>query len=549
MSFTASTRHLAAVAAVAASAALGATVPAPADAGVYTAYHCRTPTGAAASVTDWVAVKRTTLNQIVNSCPSGGPLSMRLRPNVVHPPYDSVRIHVHAPAYTDIRAYSIYRSVRLGSRYNFWRFEYGRSDPVETCHTTGSSCSSLGSHSTPFGSSNLVRASNRSGITGLALHLTCGEDDTKNTSCVATSPAAELEMHRSEVTIFDGHPPRIEGTPTGSLVDPATALTGVHSAWVAASDLGGGVYKALVEIDGEVVSSAVLDDNGGKCVEPFTTVAPCRPSTAGAVSLDTAQLADGPHLLRLLVTDATGTNIGEWGPLRINTANNTCNPSPRIGGARLTAAFRVKGKPKGKRKRARTRSRSTVTVGYDRKLRLRGRLVRDGNAIPGARVCIASRAARSGASLRGHGWLTTDAEGRFSTRLPGGPSRSVYAVHRVAGGAIVDRLRVRVKARLSLKPSRKRLRNGGRVVLSGRLARGPIPSGGVLVQLQARRSTGWQTFGTARTDRRGRYELGYRFSRTTGVQRYQMRALVASQSTYPYATGASKPIALTVSGW
>jgi len=548
MSLPSPTRLVAAITLFASCVALHTALPAPAEAGVYTAYHCRTPTGAAASVADWVAVKRTSANQISNGCPTG-PLSVRLTPNAVHPSYDSVRIHVHAPAYTDIRAYTIYRSVQLGPRYNFWRFEYGTSDPVETCHTTSGTCSSLGSHSSPFGSSNRVRATNRSGISGLALHLTCGEDDTKNTSCVAANPAAELQMHGSEVTIFDGHPPRVEGNPTGSLVDPATALTGTHSAWVAASDLGGGVYKALVEVDGEVVSSAVLDDNGGKCAEPFTTVQPCRPSTAGAVSLDTAQLADGPHLLRLLVTDATSTNIGEWGPIRINTANGTCNPSPRIGGANLDAAFRVKVKGRGKGKGKRVRSRTSVIAGFKRKLQLQGRLVRDRQPIPGARVCVASRAERTGAPLRSHGWVNTDADGRFAIRVPGGPSRSVYAVHRVAGGAIVDRLRVRVKARVSLKPSRKRLRNGGRVVLSGRLQRGPVPTGGVLVQLQAKRSTGWQTFGTARTDRRGRYKFGYRFSRTTGVQRYHMRALVADQSTYPYATGASKPIALIVSGW
>jgi hypothetical protein len=85
-------------------------------------------------------------------------------------------------------------------------------------------------------------------------------------------------------------------------------------------------------------------------------------------------------------------------------------------------------------------------------------------------------------------------------------------------------------------------------MLRGSLRERPFPRRGLLVELQARRETGWQTFATTRTNARGRFHYPYTFSRTQGVQRYRLRARVPQQATYPYAAGASRPVRVQVQG-
>jgi hypothetical protein len=107
---------------------------------------------------------------------------------------------------------------------------------------------------------------------------------------------------------------------------------------------------------------------------------------------------------------------------------------------------------------------------------------------------------------------------------------------------------VNVRAPVRFKGSRRSLRDGETLVLSGRLPGRPLPSRGVLVELQGRREGGWQTFGTTRSGRRGRFSFGYTFTRTTGVQAYALRARVPRQAAYPYASGASRHVRVRVIG-
>ena len=79
------------------------------------------------------------------------------------------------------------------------------------------------------------------------------------------------------------------GTPSGDLLDTQQPLSGVRSASFSASDQGGGVFQALLEADGQVVASTIVDANGGNCVPPFKGAVPCKPSTSGTLSFDTSR--------------------------------------------------------------------------------------------------------------------------------------------------------------------------------------------------------------------------------------------------------------------
>jgi len=68
----------------------------------------------------------------------------------------------------------------------------------------------------------------------------------------------------------------------------------------------------------------------------------------------------------------------------------------------------------------------------------------------------------------------------------------------------------------------------------------------VLVSLQGfQRGFGWRTFKTVRA-RHGRFSGGYRFVRAAPGARIRFRATVREQATYPWATGRSRPVSVTV---
>jgi hypothetical protein len=173
-----------------------------------------------------------------------------------------------------------------------------------------------------------------------------------------------------------------------------------------------------------------------------------------------------------------------------------------------------------------------------------------GSPVAGAALCVATRADRAGAPLRSGGTLRTDGHGRFSYADRGGTSKRIFFVYRTASGVAVASVMHRVRAFARLGVSRHSARTGESVTFRGRVRSRPLPRRGVLVELQARRPDGWQTFGrTIRTNRRGRFHYRYRFVRTTGIHTYSFRARIpGEQAAYPYATGTSRSVSVRVSG-
>jgi hypothetical protein len=220
-------------------------------------------------------------------------------------------------------------------------------------------------------------------------------------------------------------------------------------------------------------------------------------------------------------------------------AEDPCTTSPAAEGPELSAHLRRRGSK---------RARRVVTVPYGHRARVAGRLVgADGTPLAAAQLCVATRPTAAGAKRRQQALIATGEHGRFKYTLPRGPSRRVWFVHRSGGASAVASVLVRVRSSLSLNADPRRVRTGESVVLRGRV-RGQRGRGRVLVELQAARGSRWQTFGTARTRRGGRYRFTYRFTRTVGVQRYELRAHVPEQRANPYASGSSRPVRVKVRG-
>jgi hypothetical protein len=516
--------------------------PSSASAGTYTVYSCGTPDRSAGNVADWQFTAQNPSRDLWSSSCPAGPLWMRLDPSVEHSSGEKVVADFAAPSDTAITQYTLYRAVRVaGSTPYYYTQREGHGGVFDVFdHCWGEDpCGTLGDAMDPFGASSAIRRISPSGGFD-ALRMTVGCYNDPHDPCGPVAGAgAELRLSRAEITLEDALPPILTTPPSGPLTSSSGALTGVQPVSISASDRGSGVYQAAFEVDGTVVQRAVIDSNGGDCRAPFTRAAPCLPVASATLGFDTSQLADGGHQLRLLVSDAAG-NVTPWGPIKITTANASCNPHPRGTGMRLTARLRYTGSSGG-------RSRATVVAAFGRRVVVSGRLRADATPLPGADICVVSRDDKPGAGLNVEGRLQTDAQGRYSYDLAPGRSRAIWVVHRTSDGAISGRVRLGVRAYVSVTPSQQRLRNGQRLELAGRTAK-PTSKRGVLVLFEVRRGDHWQVFKRAQTNSRGRFRSAYRFTRTFRTQRYRFRAVVPEQGGYPYATGASRSIVVTVQG-
>jgi hypothetical protein len=240
------------------------------------------------------------------------------------------------------------------------------------------------------------------------------------------------------------------------------------------------------------------------------------------------ELPDGPYDVRALLRDGAG-----------NEATVTADRQGRPVGivlpvrtpTRLTAGRRLQ-------------------LRFGKAGRLAGRLVTAAaGPVAHATVAVLARIA-PGRDFRVAGSVQTDAQGRFAAQVPAGPSRTLRFTF--GGGDLLlpasADARVVVPAAATLHVSRARARNGQAVTFTGRLRGGPIPEGGRTVDLQAHYRGAWRTFDTPRTDRRGRFRLAYRFGATVGRVVYRFRVLVKPEAAYPYATGSSPTVRVTVVG-
>jgi hypothetical protein len=90
--------------------------------------------------------------------------------------------------------------------------------------------------------------------------------------------------------------------------------------------------------------------------------------------------------------------------------------------------------------------------------------------------------------------------------------------------------------------------NGEYVTFRGRLRGGWIPSGGVLVALQVYTRGQWRTFAEPRAGTDGRWSYQYRFETVRGRARFDFRAMIPRQFGYPFATGGSRTVRVSVVG-
>jgi hypothetical protein len=464
----------------------------------------------------------------VDGCAGGG--SLTIGGPTAESPRAGATWTFTAPAATRITGYALYRTVkpRTGAGWSWnWSLFRDAADEtryVEQCWGFGG-CPGLGD--------GTVSDASRLAESGLDLGALVAYTDCNPSPCPAGSAPDLAAVHRADFVLRDLVDPVFAGTPSGDLFDTAQPLTGVRSTSFSASDQGGGVYQALLEADGQFVASAIVDDNGGRCVPPFRGAVPCKPSTSGTLVFDTSKLPDGAHALRLVVVDPTGTNSAAYGPVQVRTLNQTAECDPTV------TATPVSARIKGSRRSAVTRASGRGTVS--------GRIAGVG---AGVVVNLLSRERRTGAAAVVAATTTTDASGAYSLPIAAGPSRRLRAGWRTAAGSrfvvCSKALDIRVPARATLRASPRALRPGARVRLTGRLQGGRVPARGKVVDLQARELGRWRTFATVRTRASGTFSTRYRFRATAPRKTYPMRVRVRPDAAYPFSVGYSRAVRVRV---
>jgi hypothetical protein len=314
----------------------------------------------------------------------------------------------------------------------------------------------------------------------------------------------------------------------GSLFAPGSRR-GNQAVAPSAADVGGGVRRFLLQVNGEPVTAHTVSCRLADRIA--TRLRPCRRRASASFAAVTASspFRQGPNVVRVCAADYTASTAANRTCARRRVrVDNLCPISKVARGAALRARVRRDG-------------RGAIVTG-----RL---LDRRGRGVWSARVCVATLVRLPGLAELVAAAPLTDADGRFRTTIPSGPSREVRIAYWASTATAVERYRhldVPARPRLRLRPNHP-IANGDRIRFRVRL---PGPANGRRrVRIQVR--TGhrrWLQLREGLTAAGGIYRARYRFHATTGRQTYAFRALVPKQEGYPYESGRSRVKRATVIG-
>ncbi len=525
-----------AVPAVAAALITLALIPAHASAGTYVVHSCRLPNGAPGEAVGWSAARSGANGpHAQDRCEQGGALTAGFsQVGDHHTPW--VTWTFRAPSDVSVERFTYWRYARVHyaerSSYreasNYSAGAEGQAASPDRCFGFGTPCREKGRPTAdPFDAANRVES-----VDGIppSFWMNCGRS-----GGVAGCPSytyPRMVIYAARITMRDDSHPTISGI--GGTLLGARDLRDSASLDVLAADRGSGVRAVALEVDGREVREERFQASSSRCREPFTRAQPCALEGAHRLQLDTRQLADGAHRLRVVVRDAAG-NVTASRPYSI-AVNNGGASCPYGSGPKLRAGFGRRG------------LRSSLTVASNRRALVNGRLLsQSGSPRGGAPLRVLTRTSGS-AEWRQAAHPITRQDGRFRVRVPRGASRLVRITYCGRDGGHYRDLRLRAKPSVGLRANRRRVRNGRSVVFSGRVRSKPLPAGGKLVELQAFFRGRWRTFQTLHTNRRGTFRFRYWFGGTQGTVRYGFRARIPREGGYPYATGASRRVTVTVRG-
>jgi Bacterial Ig-like domain len=367
---------------------------------------------------------------------------------------------------------------------------------------------------------------------------------------------AQMNIKSATILLSNEAKPTAAGFAGTLLNNPASGTASLS--FTAHDEHGPGVYHATVQIDGHTMWSATPNLSEGKCVAhgtyngalKFHNLQPCPQETEVHTEIQTSELAEGQHTLKVEIEDAAGNKATVYtGPITIDNqppvvtppivsvippSRGAPNGEPASERATLTLAGR---QPKAF---AREQTRSAVV--------LAGRLTAPtGAPIKGAQVQLLQQVIGSAAATP-IASATTRPDGTWTLKAPAGPSRLLriaYYSHTLDStpAATLD-VHESVQGVVSMHAPR-RARLGRALVFRGQLAGGYVPPGGESVQMEILYAGRWRTIEVLPTSSRGAWTYKYVFTLGVGTS-YLFRAVTVPNGGYPFLSTHSKPVRVTV---
>lgn len=410
--------------------------------------------------------------------------------------------------------------------------------------------------------------------------LTCG-GDIPDSQCGGGDPAY-LQILSSAFDLIDNSAPVVGGT-TGTATQ--SNLTGTESLMFPVSDVGVGVADVEVRIGSTaVVPRRVINANGGRCVPTeggYAWQVPCPLSTSVSLNVDTTKVPNGTQMLTARVWDAAGNETTAVS-LRVNVANGgaVSTPTPKVtptptptpaptptptvtptpsatpqivpeappGGGTITSPPAVGGAngtggSPASAKLVPSRTSPSVAAKIDATVKITG-VLRDAakKPIAGARIDVFETVAPSRGKVK-VGSIVTDAKGAYEYQPATSASRKVELAYSAEVGGSTYRstttVKVNVSHPVSFRVSPGTASRGELVRFTGKVS-GPLPSGGMLIELSALTKSSRIQFKNLRTRKDGTFSYTRRF-RTTGRFSFQVKTLTASDpSLSPGQSGIAK---------
>jgi hypothetical protein len=366
----------------------------------------------------------------------------------------------------------------------------------------------------------LRRFSWSGGAGSFAARLRCGRP-----SGCRRARGSRLRVKRVSLILGDAIDPNLGLD--GSLF-AAGSRRGAQSVVPLAADVGSGIHRFLLQVNGEPVTARTVSCHLADGIAIRLQPCPGRTHARFDAATDAPPFRQGPNLVRVCAADYARTTAANRSCAKRRVRIDNLCPLASAGGAALL--------------RARLRRHGAGAV-------VAGRLLdRGGVGVPGARVCVAARLRLAGAAERVAVTPVTGSDGRFRASIPDGPSRQVRVAYWPSARAALERylrLDVPARPRLRLRPGHP-VPNRHRVRFQVRLP-GPRRAGR-RVRVQARAGRRWLDVRSGLTSGRGIFRARYRFHATTARRTYRFRAVVPKQRGYPYEAGTSRVKRVTVTG-
>ena len=355
--------------------------------------------------------------------------------------------------------------------------------------------------------------------------LKCG--DNRNSGACQDN-GSSFSLRRIAVKLDDTTPPNVVSS-SGSLLAKSSPQRGERHLELKLHDVGSGLYRVRVDVDGDPMSELPVDENQGACKAPFVLPVPCKLDATVDVPVDTTRLSEGRRTIHVRAFDATGVNAAVVGPISI-VVDNAPDPPPRG----TSACPRKNVATVGRRLR-------TKVLRFGRSALIVGRVSGSRKSLRGARVGVVDNP-----SLHGRPRLARiGRRGRFHLRVRPAVSTAIRPILVSARGvarACGKALKLKVRAGLRLVISPRHLRNGQSIRMDGRVVGRHIPRRGkaVAIQARARGAASWTTVTLMRSDSAGRFHFSYRFRKTFQTTTYEFRAVAPRERGYPYMRGWSR---------